>query len=210
MGGTISITLRTVDGKEYRMQRRINTFPSFLNNLKFINEDPTHIQDYLKAWLDMKEDYESGKLQLNMTSMYFPSCGLIPDEYGIIVIDMQKKEIIDCFQRYSTIGELFVCSMESIEGENRPIFDALIHWNKIKHCYMYVNQTRVDLKIPTKFDDLIYPLTRLSLDMSPYKITRYEPKQASIALAHIEQLGFKLTYDEKKAWKEFIEEQEEN
>jgi hypothetical protein len=56
MGGTICITLRDTKDNEYRMDRSTGIISFYLNNIHLYQNDEKHIQDFLKTWLEMKED----------------------------------------------------------------------------------------------------------------------------------------------------------
>jgi hypothetical protein len=108
MGGSVSITLRLADGAEYRMLRSTNIMPFYLTNAQFYNEDPAFIERFLKGWNEMVFDYEQhkedGQYEFNMTRSYTEFChGLVPDEYGLVVVDCVNHVILSS-QYYTTIG----------------------------------------------------------------------------------------------------------
>ncbi len=109
MGGSIAVTVREESGKEHRMCRWTNVLPAFVNNIRLINKDPEHLQKYLKTWYEMKEDYErhkeKGNFEQNMTPVYAPYPFLAPNEYGLVVIDMQKNHILS-YQDYASLGSI--------------------------------------------------------------------------------------------------------
>jgi len=43
MGGSLAVTLREPDGTEHRMCRWMNMLPAFINNLKLVEQDQTHV-----------------------------------------------------------------------------------------------------------------------------------------------------------------------
>jgi hypothetical protein len=205
MGGTISITIRLPDGKEYRTQRWTNSFPYWFQNVRFLNKDIAHIQEYLSGWVQMKDDYESGQFKLPYTSTYFPSQGLVPLEYGLIVVDMQNNEILDCFQDYSHIDKFFVISRIENDREEKIKIDQLLRNAKV----LRMSSGEHIFSAPVNYQSLIetmkiYEGLILELDMTPFKLTRYEAHQGEIALAHVKQLGFKLSDQEEHLWKTWI------
>lgn len=235
MGGTITIILRKPDGTEYRMQRWTNIMPYFLNNIRLVEENENHIEAFLKQWLSMKEDYERHKedkqFEHNMTDVYFPLEGLVPCEYGIIVIDMKTKVILDCFQNYQSIGILdaiqFVDLFKNRHTYSTPeeIENEIVHLKepfdkkRIRNLYIqYRNERNLDVKVPiplpSTFDEFITLMelnteATIELDMSPYTIERYELNEIEKALARIKSLGFILTPEEEGEWQKQIKETKE-
>jgi hypothetical protein len=81
-----------------------------MTNLGLYNEDPAFIADFLKTWLEMSDDYErnkdTGHFVNDMTECYVRyNHGLVPDEYGLVVIDY-INHIILTSQYYTSIGIL--------------------------------------------------------------------------------------------------------
>ena len=103
------------------MLRWTNVLPYYLTNLRFYQEDPDFIADFLKSWLDMSADYErnkdTGKFENDMTECYVKhNHGLVPDEYGLIVIDYVNHVILTS-QYYTRIGMMSsVGLMADLEG----------------------------------------------------------------------------------------------
>lgn len=74
----------------------------------------------------MKEDWEknklSGNFDFNMTDVYFPSSGLAPEGYGLVVVDMVNDVILSS-QGY--------CSFERLHlFEVKNLIDRFLHNNK--------------------------------------------------------------------------------
>jgi hypothetical protein len=236
MGGTISITLRKPDGTEYRMQRWTNPISFWLNNVRFVEENKQHIHEFLQIWLDMKADYDRHQVDQQfenpMTNVYFPSCGLVPCGYGLIVMDMQKKVILDCFQDYTDIGQVPVIkfilllqqcnyNLAALEKEYREELAWLSEPFKKKRfirLYGHKEGKIFDWPIPATFDayhKMITPATvrndplsfaQFDLDMSPYTIERYEYKDAQKAHDRVVALGFTLSPQEEAIWQREITE----
>ena len=104
MGGSIAVTLREPDGTEHRMVRWTNSLPWFVKNMKFVNKEKSHIDEYMKQYNQMMADWKANKetknFVYNMTEVYAPFPGtLAPAGYGLVVIDM-KKNIILSMQMY--------------------------------------------------------------------------------------------------------------
>ena len=126
MGGTVAITLRTPDNKVYKMSRWTNIMPHFINNARLFLKQQGHIDDFLYQYNLMKEDWEknklSGNFDFNMTDVYFPSSGLAPEGYGLVVVDM-VNDIILSSQGY--------CSFERLHlFEVKNLIDRFLHNNK--------------------------------------------------------------------------------
>ena len=81
MGGTISVIIKKDDKNIFKMKRWTNSFPSLFKNVNFLNKSETHINNYLKRWNEMNEDYEanksSGKFEYPMTPVYIDGKNLM-------------------------------------------------------------------------------------------------------------------------------------
>jgi len=230
MGGNIGVTIREENGTEHRMSRWTNPIPWFINNLKFLNKNPSHLQEYLKTWYDMRTDWlehkNDDKFELNMTPVYARHPYLAPDEYGLIVIDMQRNVILE-YQGYTIIGGIHSATIcyerdlgESMytDGEMdtnrlRELFDAgkvksIETFAKVASKSKYKKMT-IDLS-GQKFDEVIKTtpdFARFLIDMSPYEVIHYEDRNSNEAkrmLRDIKKLGFKITPEEKKIWSQWI------
>ena len=114
MGGSIGLTLREPDGKEHRMCRWTNALNFFVNNLKLVNKDNSHIEDILKYWYEMREDYElhkeDGNFEFEMTDAYAPFPYLAPMDYGLVVVDMVNDQILS-YQGHTSFGRIAAVSV---------------------------------------------------------------------------------------------------
>lgn len=110
MGGTIALTLRTPKNKEYRMNRWTNILPDAITNYWLTQKHPEHINHIMRSWRQMRTDYNknksTGKFENNMTGVYFPSQGLVPVGYGLVVVDMVNSVILSN-QGYTSIGRIY-------------------------------------------------------------------------------------------------------
>lgn len=230
MGGTVSVIIREEDGKVHKMARWTNSLPYFIKNMKFINKDKEYLNNYLKAFYDMKSDYEknkeSGNFQFNMTDVYIPDSGYIsPIEYGIVVIDYQTSKIVHC-QGYSSLDLLFMSEVDKIYREtedDRICIQEIIDNKRIKSLrgfydkeaglhefpveYKTINgQMEVVLSGGLKKDDVLYP-HGYTLDISPWEVIRFEDNNKIEFLKtkeKIKELGFEITEEDEKNWEEFI------
>ena len=103
MSGSIGVTIRDVDGNEHRMCRWVNSIPDFIRNVKLINKDPKHLDDYLAVWQDMVEEHSTGNYKkVSVASMYAPYPFLAPRGYGMLVVDYKTNTILHS-QNYSSL-----------------------------------------------------------------------------------------------------------
>jgi len=126
MGGTVAITLKTPDNKVYKMSRWTNIMPYFINNARLFLKEQKHIDDFLYQYNLMKKDWEnnkaSGNFDFNMTDVYFPSSGLAPEGYGLVVVDMVNDV---------TLSSQGYCSFERLHlFEVKNLIDRFLHNNK--------------------------------------------------------------------------------
>lgn len=236
MGGTIAITLRKPDGTEYRMDRWTNITPFYLSNIRLAEENETHIQEFLKEWFLMKDDYERHKddkqFEQNMTDVYFPSQGLVPVGYGLIIIDMKNKIILDCFQNYTTLGNLttirFIRNTDPKSSSPKEIQEAAAQFQepfekkRIKRFWEYIEEEKtgklkdVDIPLSSTFQAfkeamITHPYAYIDLDLTPYTIERFksDSKGFEQTLKRIRFLGFVLTQEEERLWQVAITDQKE-
>ena len=232
MGGCIGITIREENGKEHRMCRWTNPTPHFINHSKFIEKDKSHLENYLKTWYEMVDDY-NGPKKLNMSDVYAPSPYLAPMEYGLIVVDYKTNKVLHS-QGYTSLGSLLpsslsLCAMSGRDDDyaKEELEDAkkLFDTGKIISARGYSKETGiVEIEEPT-FDEVIKNqkrsfnflketktlMTDLFLDMSPWEIKKFDESAEGVVELKKEviNLGFKITKEEEKEWKCFLERFEE-
>lgn len=126
MGGNVAVTVKKPNGEVIKMDRWTNIIPYYLTQYSLYQPElfDQWFEDFTQQWSLMKEDYEknkdTGQFQHNMTSVYFPFDTTSPSEYGLIVIDAQKKKIysaqdycnVGCFTAYKLEDEDFLESFE--------------------------------------------------------------------------------------------------
>jgi len=125
MGGSIAVTARKTNGEVIRMCRWTNPLPEFFQNVRWLDSDETHLNEYNKIWFEMREDYKrnapgpepdinedekawdtwSNGFEHNMTPVYAPYPFLAPHAYGLVVIDYQTKTLLS-MQGYSGLIEI--------------------------------------------------------------------------------------------------------
>lgn len=184
MGGSIGFTIREKNGTEHRMCRWTNSMPGFINHIDFIEESDEHLQNYLKVYLDMKEDWEKhgedwdaegrdyGIFEHHMTPVYAPFNGILaPIEYGLVVVDYQTNTVLHC-QGYTSFGSIYGMEFFSSFAKNKPWEyigggweeitrdnQRLIDSGKIKSFMTYDRET---------YDEIHTPITDIDKQMAPY------------------------------------------
>ena len=225
MGGTIGFTIREKNGKEHRMLRWTNSFPFFANNVKFIEQDEKHLQEYLQTWHDMVKTYESGDLtEAPMADAYVPNAGMFPCEYGLIVVDYHTMTILQC-QSYSPIGLLDTGSAwraikskwgsgdHEHDQEERQRYESLFSSNRIIKAMRYEDLVEVEVKEFSIEQFLEGYLTdaekycSATVDMSPWKLVTFKSDRKGFEEMRnrLDAMGFVLTEKEQKNWNEFLE-----
>lgn len=225
MGGTIGFTIREKNGKEHRMLRWTNSFPFFTNNVKFIEQDEKHLQEYLQTWHDMVKAYESGDLtEAPMADAYVPNAGMFPCEYGLIVVDYHTMTILQC-QSYSPIGLLDTGSAwraikskwgsgdHEHDQEERQRYESLFSSNRIIKAMRYEDLVEVEVKEFSIEQFLEGYLTdaekycSATVDMSPWKLVTFKSDRKGFEEMRnrLDAMGFVLTEKEQKNWNEFLE-----
>lgn len=96
--------------------------PYFVNDIGFINKDPKYIRQWMNRWFEMKRDWEKNKdrkvkkgeerYKFPMTDAYAPyPAPFAPDEYGIVILDLQKNYVLSS-NHYSSFGGRDLISYE--------------------------------------------------------------------------------------------------
>ena len=234
MGGTVAVTLRKPDGAEYRMDRWTNSMPWGICNLKMLQSDEAHITEYLKPWLDMQDDWErnkeSGVFENNMTSCYFPSMGLVPCGYGLVVVDHINKVILD-MQGYSGLDNIAPVSLSLELPRKMPedgvfTFDpdgSVVRFKEFLDAGLVKGIKTKDSfdKLDMTFDQLVVKLMdwentrdwyKFDLDLNGWSYEsfgEYDPVAMKAMRNRILELGFVISDEENKAWDALIKEYEE-
>src|SRR3989344_6678036 len=254
MGGTVGLTIREPNGKEHRMARWTNILPWAIKNIRLLNKDEKHLQDVLKLWYEMRDDYlkheKDKKFEFNMTECYAPHPYLAPIDYGLVVVDMVNNEILD-YQGYTSPDTIDKSKIKNDMLSNETGAVTLLHISPEnerskelgKNAFYLDNDeldavrfrelfvagkitTAIDMDDESKtidlrgknLDDIINLVKRgksfltFPVDMSPYKLTKYEEHDADEALRmiiRIKELGFTLSDKEKLLWNEWIEDHQE-
>ena len=231
MGGSLGVTIRDIEGKEHRMCRWTNPTPSFINSVGFIEKDQTHLDEYLKVWYDMVESYKTGaykKEKFTMVDSYAPNPYLAPMGYGLLLIDYTTSTILH-MQGYANYGEDSATGIGLAllsDGAEREIqrYKDLFEKKKMRSLFDYdfdawdrgekdengeVKKIRFS---PKSWEELLNMCKgkkrthmNIELDMSPWKIKRFDSSEAENFLKEVEELGFSLDEQERSLWKEWVE-----
>jgi len=234
MGGTVAVTLRKPDGTEYRMDRWTNSMPWGITNLKMLQHDMTHVDAYLEQWLEMKADYDknndSANFELNMTDCYFPSEGLAPCGYGLVVVDTVNNAILS-MQGYTNFESICAASvgLDIPRGIGDPdssyeCFKEFLEAGKVTGMMTrqsFDNATEdgmgdVYVPVDLTMDEIVAEITGdkrdiydFRIDLKPFtyeEFDEYEPNALKAMRARILELGFELSDSENKVWDECIKE----
>lgn len=135
MGGNVAITVKEPNGAMWKMDRWTNIVPYYFSSIDLYNDNFSHwLKNFTQQWLLMKEDYENnkktGQFKETMTSVYFPFNTTSPSEYGLIVVDAQKKKIYNA-QNYSSVGKVELHLLDDKESQDN--FQKLIKMGYIKN-----------------------------------------------------------------------------
>lgn len=240
MGGTVAVTLRKPDGIEYRMDRWTNSMPWGICNAKMLQSDEQHIADYLHQWIEMRDDYEAnkdtGNFEHNMTDCYFPSDGLAPCGYGLVVVDHVNKVILD-MQDYTTFDYIGAAGVgleipfdikngDKIELD--PDGDAIrlkgfLDAGMVKGVSTrksYDEKREYDDISGMSFSDILIKVSdsksrdwfQFVLDLGDWSYERFDdcdPQSLRNYRDRLLELGFKISKEENKVWEDLIKEYEE-
>lgn len=229
MGGTISFTLREVDGTEHRMSRWTNMTPHAVVNLALLEKRKSHIQGILEPWYEMCEDYRrnssSRQFKLPMTDVYVPAVGLAPDGYGLLVVDLHRELILSMqgYTNYTRIFGLYDDSGRSFwrDEEMQTLLQAPLP-EEISYgegsaktairLYRAGRLTFVPYSDESATPSKVWPKSihfeHISVDMQPFRVVSF-PETAQGARdfrGTLIELGFSLSAKEEAQWAEWIKE----
>lgn len=98
MSGTLAITLREPDRTEHRLLGWNTVAPAFMR-AGIPEGEPTAIAHVLGAWTRMRADLEEngpdGPFRYRNTDWFTPPGLLAPEEYGLLVVDLAERVILD-------------------------------------------------------------------------------------------------------------------
>lgn len=215
MGGSIGFTVRLPNGTEHRMTRWTNPIPDFIHNMKFINKDLRHFEEYQTQWNGMREDWLKHTKRCNkknhinckfnylMTPVYAPYPYLAPTEYGLIVVDMMNNVIISC-QGYSKIGQMYL--MSQTEGNKWERAQKFLDEGRVLSIYKDFKPIRKPVISLNKLKKRKLNLYTVNINLSPFRVIEVPEKNYTLLKKEVLKQGFKLTDEEEKIWAEEIKE----
>lgn len=95
MGGTVAETIRRENGEVIKMARKTGAYNWMFFTKEFCEKNfDVAIDDHIKSFIEMRDDYLSGEpYDYIMTPVYGWCDNTFPVDYGLVVIDIQKKKI---------------------------------------------------------------------------------------------------------------------
>lgn len=215
MGGTVGVTLRRKDGSIEKMARRTGSYASMFFSKEFAeNNIDEAIDNYIKTFKEMKEDYQKGEpYKFNMSPEYGWCNEMAPIDYGLVVIDFKDK-IIYSMQEYdlpgtSYFGEFFIQSEKHLSGnliaENPETKEKLRIFELLK-CKPESLRDEIVLILNNDFD---YKIAREYLiydeKLSDFKLMTYDEDLYGLIyfFKDLQEAGFSFNKEELYLWKEF-------
>jgi len=237
MSGIIGLTIREPEGKQHRMCMGTIDLPNFVQNIRFLNRDSSHLNKYLQAWYSMKRDYDKhkkdGQFELPGTKEYATHPFLAPINYGLLVVDMSTNTILDHTSDFqvdlmhsASISNDLYDERKGFEKKTDELasvrFRELFNAGKIKGTKGITKDFKgSDLTQKTldeALDDIQKGSFYVQLDMSPYEIKVYRAadvqpdriiQDATQMMKDLDGLGFKLNMKEKSVWNEWMNSRKE-
>ncbi len=136
MGGTVAETIRKEDGTLIKMARKTGAYNWMFFTREFADKNfDLAIENHVKAFLEMKEDFETGTpYKFNMSPVYGWCNETALVDYGLVVIDFQKKKI-HSLQGYDSPGQYHAISLGSslkLDNDEEKNLDYLISNNLLQ------------------------------------------------------------------------------
>lgn len=233
MSGTLAITLREPDRTEHRLRGWNTVAPAFMR-AGIPEGDPGAIAHVLGPWTRMRADLEEngpdGPFRHRNTDWFAPPGLLAPEEYGLLVVDLAERVILDG-QEGHPLGHVplyrvtddvreseagFTCRADS----DAHRFFELYRAGRVGTLYLPTAGSTVDLP-PDEPEKLLRFLAesrkRLSLEthlhswfsltIAPLGLERFDytsRKEMRRMRRRIRDLGFALTPAECQRWNEYL------
>jgi hypothetical protein len=213
MGGSIGVTLITPDGETYKMDRWTNSFPDFVNNMRFLKKRRRHINQYMELWLRLKADWDKngpdGPFEEEGTTSYFPHEGMIPVGYGCLVIDMQKEKIF-CMNSYASVGIQHARIYK--DGEGNPYWDLRWDDDDNRRVKALDKAGKISIKLhSTEYDEHFGYHGDLHIDMFPFEVKTYPvTKAGALSMLHDLLNEYRMSDEEVNEWQKYIDERYED
>ena len=233
MSGTLAITLREPDRTEHRLLGWNTVAPSFMR-AGIPEGDPAAIAHVLGSWTRMRADFEKngpdGPFHYRNTDWFAPPGLLAPEEYGLLVVDLAERVILDGQEGhpldhvplYRAIEDLeeseagFTCR----EGSDTHRFYELYRAGRVGTLYLPTAGSMVDLPAgePEKLlrflaasRTLLSFQTHLrswfTLNIAPLRLERFDytsPREMRRMRRRIRELGFVLSPAESRRWRDYL------
>jgi hypothetical protein len=141
MGGNVAVIVKEPDGTVWDMVRWTNNIPYFFSKVSLFNGNfDEWFDEYGKAWKIMKDDYErnghTGNFEDKNTQYNFPGKGVYPFDYGMIVVDAQKKKLYSS-QNYASVGQINFHHLKDREALDN--LSQMVEAGYIKNMTYYVS-----------------------------------------------------------------------
>jgi hypothetical protein len=233
MSGFLAITLREPDGTEHRLLGW-NTVASSFARAGIPEGDPEAIAQVLASWTrmraDLAENGPDGPFRFRNTGWFGPPGLLAPAEYGLLVVDLAGRVILDGQEGhpldqvplYHILNDLAVVDGEvtCLEDSAADRFAQLYAAGRVRTLYLPTLERKVDLppdepeKLFRFLLELRGPLahrTRLfswiSLDLAPLRLERFDYQDRTEMRRmrrRVHELGFRLSSDEARRWRSYL------
>lgn len=233
MSGTLAITLREPDGTEHRLLGW-NTVASSFMRAGIPEGDPGAIAQVLGSWTRMRADFEengpAGPFRYRNTDWFAPPGLLAPAEYGLLVVDLAERVILDGQEGhpldqvplYSVIEDLeeteagFTCRAAS----DTHRFFELYRAGRVGTLYLPTAGSMVDLP-EGEPENLLRFLCEsrkglsfqthlrswFRLNIAPLRLERFDytsPREMRRMRKRIRELGFVLSPAESRRWRDCL------
>lgn len=223
MGGNVTVVIRESSGIEHRMQRWTNSMPWGICNVKMMNEDRTHLDEYLKQWFEMKDDWEKNKdtqqFQFPMTSVYFPSIGFAPQEYGFVCLDFKSKTLIS-YQEYTSLNKMYMSAHRASDEDEVQRLQDLIKAGAAK-TYCYFDRDKGDMvddvglpawllehpsnqNIRKFIEEYKNTVFEININWHPFRLFDFKRGEIKDAYQKVQELDFIFNDEERVIWEEWI------
>jgi hypothetical protein len=144
MGGTVHVYIRMPSGEFFRMCRWTNSL-GLLENAIIRPDIQTELDNYMKEWYKMREDYTQNKRSRRfvypMTDMYFPSpTDINYGQYGAVFVDFVTKKLIS----YNDYCTFFVWYCAKFRLEAKMDEEDRDHWHNAKYAVHHADVWKHD------------------------------------------------------------------
>jgi hypothetical protein len=230
MGGTVAETIRKENGEVIKMARRTGAYNWMFFTKEFAEgKFDEAIEKHVQIFREMQEDFQSGEpYKFPMSPVYGWCNETAPIDYGLVVIDIQKKKI-HSMQGYDHPGYEYFNMFSKytvLDKEREEIFQYLIennllnilnrkNKNEVKDIEQYFGKNytlekirdQMDVKMKGIFNDYLdlvfYPKL---LDNFEYISYEENPEGTFQLLKNLIDDGFKFNQEEMNMWKERVQE----